>query len=97
MTKAEVAENDKAWERYRAHNESVSIAESLGFSQPDFERAQGKLASRWGHEAAPRHVLWRLMNEGLLQAEARGNLLKQSAICAEQALASLSSKGTRER
>ena len=65
MTKAEVAENDKAWERYRAHNESVSIAESLGFSQSDCQRVQGELASHWGREPPSHDVLWRLMNEGL--------------------------------
>lgn len=85
MTEAEVAENDKAWERYHAQNDSVRLAESLGFSPSDFDRAQEELASRWGHEPAPRHVLWRLMNEGLLQAQRRDDLLKQSAISRELA------------
>lgn len=85
MTEAEVADNDKAWEPYHAHDESVRIAESLGFSQSDFQRAQGKLASHWGREPPPHDVLWRLMNEGLLQAGKRGDLLKQSAIYREQA------------
>jgi hypothetical protein len=85
MTEAEAAQNDTAWERYRACNESVRIAEQLGFSRSDFERARRGLASRWGHEPPPHDVLWRLLNRGLLQAGERGDLLKQSAIYGEQA------------
>ena len=85
MTEAQAAENDKAWEPYHAHDESVRIAQSLGFSQSDFERVQGELASHWGREPPSHDVLWRLMNEGLLLARARGDLLKQSAIYGEQA------------